>query len=422
MPDRPAQRRIAPPERSDRYRSIGGPVAGEQFRAACVLGETFIMEETDVLIAGGGLAGLCCAIQLRKLGYMVTLIESNRYPHHKVCGEFLSLEVMPYLDFLDANPCGLSPVRIGELECSLPGGRKFRSRLPLGGIGISRFTLDDFLYRKAVDMGCRVQIDQVTDLREHGGRFRAETRSGKPYQARIALGAFGKRSLLDRKKNRAFLRRQADWMAIKGHYRTAAYPDGLVGLHFFEGGYCGVSMVEGDVLNVCYLVKQATFRPYKNIDSHRKAVLYENPALKQLLQQSEPVLEKPLSISQISFAPKRPVEDHILMLGDSSRLLHPFSGNGMSAAMLSANLAAGLLHRFLKEELNLEELENLYGRQWRQAFGSRVRSGALLANFIHRPMGRAVLANLIARFPAILSGLIRNTQGTPFSPSTTDGG
>ena len=51
----------------------------------------------DVLIIGGGLAGLCNAIHLSKFGTKVLLIEKNEYPKHKVCGEYISNEVLPYL-------------------------------------------------------------------------------------------------------------------------------------------------------------------------------------------------------------------------------------------------------------------------------------------------------------------------------------
>ena len=54
----------------------------------------------DVIIIGGGLAGLTNAIHLSKLGKKVLLIEKNEYPKHKVCGEYISNEVLPYLEFL----------------------------------------------------------------------------------------------------------------------------------------------------------------------------------------------------------------------------------------------------------------------------------------------------------------------------------
>jgi 2-polyprenyl-6-methoxyphenol hydroxylase-like FAD-dependent oxidoreductase len=58
----------------------------------------------DVIVIGGGLAGLCNAIHISKRGKKVVLIEKNEYPKHKVCGEYISNEVLPYFGFLDINP------------------------------------------------------------------------------------------------------------------------------------------------------------------------------------------------------------------------------------------------------------------------------------------------------------------------------
>ncbi len=43
-------------------------------------------------IIGGGLGGLCLAIQLARQGVEVILFEKNSYPQHKVCGEYISME------------------------------------------------------------------------------------------------------------------------------------------------------------------------------------------------------------------------------------------------------------------------------------------------------------------------------------------
>ncbi|RYG21970.1 MAG: FAD-dependent oxidoreductase, partial [Chitinophagaceae bacterium] len=63
----------------------------------------------DVLIIGGGLAGLTAALHLQKGGLEVTLVEKNDFPSHKVCGEYISNEVLPYLKWLDVNVDRLNP-------------------------------------------------------------------------------------------------------------------------------------------------------------------------------------------------------------------------------------------------------------------------------------------------------------------------
>ena len=54
----------------------------------------------DVAIVGGGLAGLSLSILLAKAGYKVILFEKEKYPFHKVCGEYISLESWNFIERL----------------------------------------------------------------------------------------------------------------------------------------------------------------------------------------------------------------------------------------------------------------------------------------------------------------------------------
>ena len=113
------------------------------------------MKKDSVLLLGGGLAGLIAAIHLSRIGIQVTVIERNGYPKHKVCGEYISNEVLPYLEWLDCNLGHLSPTRITRLQFSTAKGKSIWSELPLGGFGISRYSLDSFLSKMAIDNGWR---------------------------------------------------------------------------------------------------------------------------------------------------------------------------------------------------------------------------------------------------------------------------
>ena len=103
------------------------------------------MKETEVLIIGGGLAGLTAAIHLSKNGIDVLLIEKNDFPKHKVCGEYISLESWNFLESLGIPLSKLNLPVIKQLEVSSPNGNIFKHELPLGGFGISRYKLDEML-------------------------------------------------------------------------------------------------------------------------------------------------------------------------------------------------------------------------------------------------------------------------------------
>lgn len=257
--------------------------------------------ETEVIIIGGGLAGLTSAIHLTKMGRKVVLIEKNSYPKHKVCGEYISNEVLPYFKWLQINIEDLKPAQISTLQFSSESGRTINTQLPLGGFGISRFTLDHFLAQKAIFQNCEFHEDQVNEVIFNNDHFEVYLASGKKLTSEIVLGGFGKRSNLDVKMDRSFLQKKSPWLAVKSHYQ-GEFSDEVVGLHNFKGGYCGVSKVENNVLNICYLTNFKSFKKFKNIEEFQKEVVTQNPHLKNILENSLPVFNKPLTISQICLA------------------------------------------------------------------------------------------------------------------------
>ncbi|WP_343670704.1 NAD(P)/FAD-dependent oxidoreductase [Chitinophaga sp.] len=364
----------------------------------------------EVIIIGGGLAGLTAAIHLSRAGLYVTVIEKHSYPRHKVCGEYISNEVLPYLQWLDADPAVLSPAPIERVCISTVTGKKVETRLPLGGFGISRYTLDAFLMEKAVHNGVNLLQDTVTNISFVNEQFAIETVANGTLFAAQAIGAYGKRAALDQQLKREFWEKKSPWLAVKAHYR-GYFPDGLVALHNFTGGYCGVSKVEDNIINVCYLVNYDTFKNYKNIDEHRKEVLYENPYLKEVFSNSEPLFDRPLTISQISFSEKKKVDQHILMTGDTAGLIHPLCGNGMAMAISSAQLAA----RQILQGQPRAILEKEYTRNWQKQFGKRMKAGSLLSSIFMHPWLSGMTMGTVVAMPALLPVIIRQTHGQPLT-------
>lgn len=369
--------------------------------------------ENDLIIVGGGLAGLTCAIHLLKAGFGVTLIEKNAYPQHKVCGEYISNEVLSYLKWLDANPTRLNPTEITRLSISSASGKTINTALSLGGFGISRFTLDHFLFEKALKNGCHFINDTVNTIDFNDDIFSINTAKNGLFNAKIVIGAFGKRSSLDQKLERRFIQKKSPWLAVKAHYK-GDFPSDLVALHNFKGGYCGVSKVENNQINICYLADYESFKAHKNIADFQKQALYKNPRLKEVFENCTPLFDQPLTISQISFEKKEPVYNHILMIGDTAGLIHPLCGNGMAMAMHSAKICAELTIQFLNGTISSRAgLEEKYENQWNQNFKARLATGKLLSWIIRKEKLFAPLLNLLIKFPSILPFIIKKTHGKP---------
>ena len=88
----------------------------------------------DVAIVGGGLAGLCLAIQLADANFKVVLFEKESYPFHKVCGEYVSMESYPFLEKLGLPLSMMDLPRITHLRVSSPDGKLLEQNLDLGGL------------------------------------------------------------------------------------------------------------------------------------------------------------------------------------------------------------------------------------------------------------------------------------------------
>lgn len=364
----------------------------------------------DVIIIGGGLAGLTSALHLSKQGFNVTLIEKHVFPRHKVCGEYVSNEILAYLHWLQVDVESLCPTHIQELEFTTEDGQMNRVRLPLGGIGISRYALDDLLYQQAKSNGCTIVIATVTGISFSADTFNVSFQD-QVLRSKIVLGAYGKRSNIDQLLSRDFITKTSPWMAVKAHY-SGDFPNDLIALHHFEGGYCGISKVEDDRINLCYLADVKTFKRYKNIGDYQQYVLSKNRHLKYFFEHNRLLFEKPLTISQFSFDKKSTVENHILMIGDTAGLIHPFCGNGMAMAIHSAKIASALVLEYYRGRIHSrEQLEKAYVKQWNRTFKRRLLFGRLLSSLLSCKIGTTVLMKTASFFPKMLSWIIKQTHG-----------
>lgn len=374
-----------------------------------------LQQTYDVIIVGGGLAGLTSALHLSKFNKQVLLIEKNGFPKHKVCGEYISNEVLPYLKSLGIDPVKEGAKEISRVELSTVKSNVIKGTLPLGGFGMSRYCMDELLANKAKETGVTILKATVESIEFDKQQFIVQTKSNQIYHGKVVIGAFGKRSNLDVQMNREFIQKKSPYLAVKTHVK-GDFPEELVALHNFKGGYCGVSKVESDAINLCYITSFSSFKEFKNIQEFQEKVVYQNTFLKKVFEQSTPVFDKPLTISQISFETKNPVEDHILMCGDTAGMIHPLCGNGMGMAITSAKLASEEIIKFLNGEINRTQLENKYIRNWNKEFKTRLKAGHFIAWLFRNQTVSELVLSFLNWFPFLLPRIIRFTHGKPLKP------
>ncbi|SHG29092.1 NAD(P)/FAD-dependent oxidoreductase [Flagellimonas flava] len=372
------------------------------------------VKDSEVLVVGGGLAGLTAALDLAGKGKQVTVVEKKEYPRHKVCGEYVSNEVRPYLDYLGVDLDSMRLPEINRFQLSTKNGKLVEVKLPLGGFGISRYTFDNLLYQTAKAKGVHFLFGTVTNIQCNANDFVVELASKAKLKAKVVLGAYGKRSKLDVAMGRRDLEQKSPWVGIKCHYKGYNHPENVVALHNFPGGYAGISKVENEIVNLCYLVQEEQFRKISNIERFNREVLGQNRFLKDFIARARPVFGKPMSIAQISFDVKSQVENHIVMCGDTAGMIHPLCGNGMAMAIHSAKIASAEVERFLNGvHKTRKSMELGYQKQWRKEFGKRLWMGRRLQALMMHTKWFNLGMDTVARSKLVLESLIKNTHGSP---------
>src|SRR6185295_4146873 len=256
----------------------------------------------DMAIVGGGLAGLALSIQLAREGFSVVLLEKEKYPFHRVCGEYISFESWNFLEELGVPLSDWDLPLIKQVMVSAPNGNALEQPLPLGGFGISRYTLDHYMFQIAVRVGVTVlQESKVEEVVFESGSpdkfivsFHSAAATASPVQvlnARMVAGCYGKRGNLDVKWKREFVQQKPNklnnYIGVKYHVRYSM-PDQLIALHNFSQGYCGISRVEDNRYCLCYLTTANNLKKSHNsIEAMESTILQQNPHLQKIFSEAE---------------------------------------------------------------------------------------------------------------------------------------
>ncbi|HEX6849100.1 MAG TPA: pyridine nucleotide-disulfide oxidoreductase, partial [Chitinophagaceae bacterium] len=346
------------------------------------------------------------------------LFEKEKYPFHRVCGEYISLESWDFLESLGLDLKHLDVSSISRLCVSGVRGISFEQKLPLGGFGISRYKLDHRLAQTAKQAGVMIlEQTRVNDIHFANEHFSIESTKGS-FKAKVGVGSFGKRSNLDVKWKRPFIvatkNKLNNYIGVKYHIRHD-FPGDLIALHNFQKGYCGISKVEGNQYCLCYLTTADNLQNSNNdIRKMEKTILSVNPHLKKIFSECEMLWKEPVTISQISFDKKDLVEDHLLMLGDAAGMITPLCGNGMSMALQASKIAAGEISKFLEGTISREVMEQNYSSKWKKHFSNRLKIGRTLQRLMLNEWLIGLTIRIGKQLPGFMRILIRQTHGSPF--------
>ena len=364
------------------------------------------MKSTEFGIIGGGLAGLSLSILLARNGKSVRLIERHAYPFHRVCGEYISRESLPFLKHLLPDLDWKNLPQIDKLVVSSVSGKTLQNPLDLGGIGISRFYLDQALANEAKNAGVLLEENcLVKNWLDGDSGISLETASGD-FECEKLILAYGKGrgpATKAKKLNRNFI-------GVKYHIRFPHPPDEIQ-LHNFRNGYCGMSRVENGISCLCYLVDSAELKSNgNNLKEMEYQVLRKNPFLKEIFDNAEFLWNEPKTVSGVTFGAKGSMQKNAFVIGDAAGSIAPLCGNGMSMALHGASKLANVLINGTEHTDSAQR----HSKEWKSEFSNRILAGQLIQQVFGKEWLSNMAIEVLRNNPRLSKKLIGLTHGMVF--------
>jgi menaquinone-9 beta-reductase len=299
------------------------------------------MKRVATVIVGGGPAGAATACALAAAGRDVVLIERSEGPHHKVCGEFLSVETQSQLLVLGIDAATLGAAAIDRVAIYSPT-RAVAAALPFCALSLSRYRLDDSLLRRAEALGAHIRRGVgVRNVMPDGIGWVVGCDNGDSIHCRhlvLATGKIGLRGVDDA--------RDGTRVGLKMHLRLTDDArralGGCVELYFVDRSYAGLELIEDSIANLCLLMPRDLVAQLGSGWAETQAHLtHALPSLAERLTGAQPLWDRPLAVvCPTGSHLHREEGPAIYRVGDRLALIPPFTGDGLAIALASARLAA----------------------------------------------------------------------------------
>jgi flavin-dependent dehydrogenase len=329
-----------------------------------------------ITIVGGGLAGLTLGIGLRQRAVPVTVWEAGRYPRHRVCGEFISGQGQATLAQLGLRELFVQ-VGARDAETAAFFSTKTASparRLPSRALCLSRFLMDDLLAKQ---------------FRQIGGELRENERWRKSEWSEGAVRATGRRlhPVVDGWR----------WFGLKAHARKVRLTADLE-MHVSHNGYVGICQLDDEEVNVCGLFRRHTAAPDSPQRWPEQLRGATGSQLHQRLADAEFEPDSFCSVAGLFLPPQRAATRTECCVGDELTMIPPVTGNGMSMAFESAEMAIEPLTAYSRGEIPWAEAQQTIARGCDEAFARRLVWATWLQRLMFTPGLQNALVFLAPRW------------------------
>lgn len=334
----------------------------------------------DLLVAGGGPAGLATAMHAARAGLEVVVVEHRRGPIDKACGEGLMPHALRHLEGLGVRPEGQPFQGIRYLD----GTRTAEARFTHGpGRGVRRTVLHTALSEAAAAAGVRVVHGEVGEVTQD-----AESVSAAGFRARYLAAADGLHSPIRRAVGLAQAESPRRRWGIRRHVQTAPWSD-CVEVYWGErreAGEAYVTPVSPDCVGVAILKSTRG-----GFDEH----LRQFPALADRLAGLPHGTDR--AAGPLRQKVRGRTAGRVLLVGDAAGYVDALTGEGMGLAFGAAEILVDCVIAGRTAD---------YDRRWR-ALTRRYRflTAALLHATGIGPV-RASVTPASAALPAVFSRIV----------------
>jgi menaquinone-9 beta-reductase len=349
---------------------------------------------------GGGPAGSAAATFLRQAGHEVLLLDEARFPRDKICGEGVSPEAWRLIGRMGADGVvrALRPHTLRGMRLTSPAGVTFAgeyegAREP--GFAVRRFCLDRALLESARQAGAEVREGtRVVDVRRADGEVRGVVVDGVGGPERIAcrlvVAADGRRSMVARKLGLLHGHPTLRKFAVRGYWSGVEGLGDFGEMHVTRGGYCGIAPLGSDEANVTFVLDARDMAAAAGrLDEFYHQELRRWPRIVERLARAR-LTSPPRAIGPLALVARRVSAPGAVLVGDAAGFYDPFTGEGVTLALRSAELAAEVAHRVLvRGGRDFRE----YDRRRHQATRDKFR----LNRILQRVVGWPALADAVAR-------------------------
>ncbi|WP_460503183.1 geranylgeranyl reductase family protein [Hymenobacter agri] len=387
------------------------------------------MPHHDICILGAGPGGATAALHLANAGQPCLLFDRAAFPRDKTCGDALSGKVINELKRIEPGlhaKLAATPIQIPSwgIDFIAPNGRKLsipfkpkfdKTRDATAGHVAKRIDFDNFLVeevRQRPEIDFRENVDVArTERLPNGGWQLFDKASQEIATCRLLLVANGAQSEFARKVAGHALEPDHHCAGLRTYYDgvSGLSPDNFIELHFikdFLPGYLWVFPLPNGQANVGVGMLSKTVADKKvNLRQRLDEILTTHPDLAPRFAHATrlgsvkgfglPLGSKRRALSGADY----------FLLGDAGSLIDPFSGEGISHAMVSGRHAATwAIEAVKKGDFSPEFLKN-YDKAVYNRLGQELRLSRVMQRLLNFPSLFNIVANRAVRNPTLAATL-----------------